>query len=251
MARHIGQRAEVRQRLRIKPKAIVPLGDSAVLVEFGTTVDLKVNGFIQRLAVSIRASDAPWIRDVVPAFASLAIHLHLPALARRDAIALVTALVDTCMRDQTPKTADAVRELTVPVCYDQAVGLDLAEVAERIRLSPAEIAERHAASPLRVLMIGFAPGHPYLGGLDPKLSVPRRATPRSRVPTGSIAIANQQCVVYPYEISGGWNVIGRTPLRVFDAAREQPSLFLPGDAVRFVAIDRAAFDELARREGTA
>jgi inhibitor of KinA len=90
-------------------------------------------------------------------------------------------------------------------------------------------------------MMGFAPGHPYLGGLDPSLSVPRRATPRAVVPAGSIAIANVQSVVYPYAISGGWSVIGRTPLVVFDAFRERPSLFGPGDRVRFRAISREEF----------
>jgi inhibitor of KinA len=91
-------------------------------------------------------------------------------------------------------------------------------------------------------MVGFSPGHPYIGGLDPDLSMPRRATPRAMVPAGSIAIANQQTVVYPYAISGGWNIIGRTPLVAFDASRGSPSLFAPGDRVRFYAIDRREFE---------
>jgi KipI family sensor histidine kinase inhibitor len=99
-------------------------------------------------------------------------------------------------------------------------------------------------------MVGFAPGHPYLGGLAPSLSVPRRSAPRVKMPCGAVAIANAQCVVYPFEIPGGWSVVGRTPLRVFDANRPQPSLFEPGDQVRFERIDRGGFDELARQEGT-
>jgi KipI family sensor histidine kinase inhibitor len=94
-------------------------------------------------------------------------------------------------------------------------------------------------------MMGFAPGHAYMGGLDAKLSLPRRANPRAEVPAGSVAIANEQTVVYPYAISGGWSVIGRTPLAVFDATREEPSLFLAGDRVRFRAIDAQEFARLA------
>src|SRR3989338_4878842 len=106
---------------------------------------------------------------------------------------------------------------------------------------------RHCAGDYRVLMIGFAPGHAYMGGLDAKLAVPRRTTPRAAVPAGSGAIANQQTVIYPYAISGGWSVIGRTPLTVFDAMRQEPSLFATGDRVRFRAISREEFSRLAKR----
>jgi len=94
-------------------------------------------------------------------------------------------------------------------------------------------------------MVGFSPGQPYIGGLDPKLSLPRRATPRTRMPAGSVAIANLQTAVYPYETPGGWSIIGRTPLRVFDPAREPPSLFAPGDRVRFMPIALSEFERLA------
>jgi len=132
----------------------------------------------------------------------------------------------------------------VPVCYDPEFGLDLDEVAAKSKLGPAEIVRRHTATEHRVLMVGFAPGQPYIGGLDRRLAVPRRATPRTRVPAGSIAIANAQTVVYPFEIAGGWSVIGRTPLRVFDAQRTPPALLLPGDRVRFAPIARAEYQRL-------
>jgi inhibitor of KinA len=112
-------------------------------------------------------------------------------------------------------------------------------------VSPDEVASLHAAAEYRVLMMGFAPGHAYMGGLDPKLTIPRRASPRAVVPAGSVAIANEQTVVYPYAISGGWNVIGRTPMTLFDASRPRPSLLWPGDRVRFRAITRAEFIEMA------
>jgi inhibitor of KinA len=127
------------------------------------------------------------------------------------------------------------------VCYDPEFAPDIEEVAKKVELSVEEVAARHAAGEHRVLMIGFAPGHAYMGGLDRKLGVARRATPRALVAPGAVAIANEQTVVYPYAISGGWNVIGRTPLTVFDASREAPSLFAPGDRVRFHAISAEEF----------
>jgi inhibitor of KinA len=133
----------------------------------------------------------------------------------------------------------------VPVCYDPEFAPDMEEVAATKKLSVEEVQKLHAAAEYRVLMMGFAPGHAYMGGLDAKLAVPRRATPRAVVPAGSVAIANDQAVVYPYAISGGWNVIGRTPLVVFDPERQEPSLFASGDRVRFRAIDKTEFMKLS------
>lgn len=227
------------------------MGDTAVLVEFADHVDLAVNAAIQVMVARISANRPSWVRDVVPALAALAVHVDTDHIGNADPIELVRTLIDTHGKSLTSGATIATRRLEVPVCYDAEFALDLEAVAARTRLSAEQIATRHAGQDYHVLMMGFAPGHPYLGGLDTRLAMPRRATPRPIVPAGSIAIANQQCVVYPYAISGGWNVIGRTPLRIFDAHRAEPSLFLPGDAVRFVAIDRARFDRIAAEAGTA
>jgi inhibitor of KinA len=236
-----------------RPKAIIALGDAAILVDFSDTLDLAVNEGIQRLATALRARRIEWMRDIVPALGSLAIHLDPDRIDALDATPLVRELVDACLEDASkplPGTAGRQRTIEVPVCYEPPFALDLADVCARVDLSPDEVIRRHAASDFRVLMVGFAPGHPYLGGLDPRLAVPRRATPRPKVPRGAVAVANAQCVVYPYEIPGGWSVVGRTPLRVFDAARDEPSLFMPSDKVRFVPIDRAQYDAIAAREQT-
>jgi KipI family sensor histidine kinase inhibitor len=144
------------------------------------------------------------------------------------------------------------------VVADFTAGLPLADVLDERpatffypgssigNFTPDEAVALHAGSEFRVLMIGFAPGHPYMAGLPAKLAVPRRAEPRAMVPAGSVAIANDQTVVYPYAISGGWNIIGRTPLPVFDAEREEPSLFAAGDRVRFKPISRAEFLKQAK-----
>ena len=128
--------------------------------------------------------------------------------------------------------------------HDPFFALDLGEVAAATKLSAQNIQKLHTSAKHWVLMVGFSPGQPYIGGLDPKLSVPRRATPRTVMPAGSVAIANAQTAVYPYETPGGWSIIGRTPLTVFDPAREPPSLFSPGDRVRFVAISKDEFEKL-------
>ena len=229
---------------------VLPLGDAAVLVDFSDTLDLAVNARIQQLAEAIRRRRAPWIRDVVPALGSLALHFDPdrvePGLPPVEATA---ALVKDCLARRLPNLEDLARTVEIPVCYDPAFAPDLAEVAERCKLKVDEVIRRHCESPHRVLMVGFAPGHPYIGGLDAKLSVPRRTTPRPTVMAGSVAIANAQSVVYPFTISGGWNILGRCPLRVFDAAREPPALMAPGDRILFNPINREQFDRLAKAAG--
>jgi inhibitor of KinA len=233
---------------KARPLGVIPLGDSAAYVEFSSTLDLEVNSVVQRLALAILKRKVPWVRDVVPALGGVALHFdpdnpEFPGNPLEAALALVT----DSMKEALAAKVDAGREVELPVCYEPEFALDLAEVAKKAGLSPEEVVQRHAASEFRVLMMGFAPGHAYMGGLDEKLAVPRRASPRAIVPAGSVAIANEQTVVYPYAISGGWNVIGRTPVTMFDATRARPSLLWPGDRVRFRAISRDKFAELAAR----
>lgn len=230
-----------------RPLRVIPLGDSAAYVEFSRTFDVKVNALVQRLGIAVEAAvheqGLHHIRDIVPALGGLALHFDpewegsIPESA--------AALVEQCMKKGLPPAGEVGETLDVPVCYEPPFAPDLVEVAERIKLSVDKLVQLHAAGEYRVLMMGFAPGHAYMGGLDAKLAVPRRADPRAEVPAGSVAIANDQTVVYPYAISGGWNVIGRTPLAIFDAARKRPSLFLAGDRVRFRAIGKQEFLRLS------
>ena len=227
---------------------MVALGDSAAYVEFSATLDLEVNSVVQRLALAILGRKLAWIRDIVPALGGVALHFQLddpalPASPQQAALALVKEILE----DGLPSKQDRGGTVELPVCYEPEFALDLAEVAKKSGLEPREVVHRHAAAEYRVLMMGFAPGHAYMGGLDRSLSVPRRSSPRAVVPAGSVAIANEQTVVYPYAISGGWNVIGRTPVTLFDAARARPSLLWPGDRVRFRVISREKFAELEKK----
>jgi inhibitor of KinA len=137
----------------------------------------------------------------------------------------------------------------IPVCYEPPYALDLDEIASQTGLSAAEVVRAHVESSHRVLMIGFVPGQPYIGGLDPRLAVPRRATPRPRMERGAVAIANTQTAIYPFATPGGWSVIGRTPLTLFQPDRDPPSLLEPGDAVVFAPISGAGFERLAGSRG--
>lgn len=201
---------------------------------------------VQRLAVALRSRGLPWLRDVVPALGGVALHFD-PAF-EGNVLELAAELAAQCLKKGLPAAKEFESEIEVPVCYEAEFAPDMDEVSKKTGLAAGEVAKRHAAAEYRVLMIGFAPGHAYLGGLDARLAVPRRATPRAQVPAGSVAIANEQTVVYPYAISGGWNVIGRTPLAVFDAGRLRPSLFAPGDRVRFRAISGKEFARMAEQQ---
>jgi len=215
-----------------------------VYAEFGNTLDLETNQSLQALAAALRARELPWIRDVVPALCGIAVHFD-PYHAQLPASVLeyFEVLLQDAFKSAS-KFEDSGRIVEVPVCYDPVFGLDLKEISERTSVPQSEIQIRHTKSQHQVLMVGFSPGQPYIGGLDPKLSVPRRATPRTVMPAGSVAIANAQTAVYPYETPGGWSIVGRTPLKVFDPLREPASLFAPGDRVRFSAISQDEFERL-------
>jgi KipI family sensor histidine kinase inhibitor len=215
-----------------------------VYAEFGTTLDLELNRSLQALAAALRARALPWIRDVVPALCGIAVHFdpwhaELPA----SVLEYVRELIGESLKSAS-KFEGSGRMVDVPVCYKPEFALDLDEVCALTKLPAQTVQKLHATEKHLVLMVGFAPGLPYIGGLDPRLSVPRRATPRTRMPAGSVAIANAQTTVYPYETPGGWSIIGRTPLTVFDPARDPASLFAPGDRVRFIPIGRDEFEKL-------
>ena len=212
--------------------------------EFGDSLDLELNRSLQALAAAIRARAVPWIRDVVPALCGIALHFDPFHPELPDSVLeFCRTLLEECFKAAS-KFEDSGRDVEVPVCYDSVFALDLDEVCAATKLSAQNVQKLHTSAKHWVLMVGFSPGQPYIGGLDAKLSVPRRATPRTRMPMGAVAIANAQTAVYPYETPGGWSIIGRTPLTVFDPARDPASLFAPGDRVRFVAISRTDFERL-------
>jgi KipI family sensor histidine kinase inhibitor len=223
---------------------IEPLGETALLLRFGSGLDPAINARVHAAAARLRAAHLPGLVDVAPAYATLALHYE-PA-AWLDASGSVPwrnfeAAVRAVLATPPAREEVAPRVVEIPVCYGGELGPDLGALASHAKLDAAEVVSRHTAATYTVAMLGFAPGFPYLFGLDPSLHMPRRANPRTRVPAGSVAIGGAQTGIYPAELPGGWQLIGRTPLVLFDAERDPPSLLMPGDRVRFVAIDADAF----------
>jgi inhibitor of KinA len=219
------------------------VGDRCLLVGLGTEVDPATSARVHALVRRLQEQPIAGVRDVVPAFTTVALH-YRPECFGATPFATLRQLLLQRLATPLEGAADSGRLVEVPVCYgaaDNDYGPDLGEVARRCGLPPEEVIARHQASTHRVYMLGFAPGFPFIGGLDPALSMPRRAQPRTRIPPGSVAIAREQTCIYPLETPGGWNLIGRTPLRLFDPAAEPPCRLAPGDAIRFVPIDKSAY----------
>lgn len=209
------------------------LGEGALILQAGTGATLACQ---QRLwAVAAQASRWPHVRDAVPGMNNLTI-LFDPLAADPDGLsAQLNAAWDGAAASRRPG-----RRIEIAVDYGGASGPDLEAVARHAGLSPREVVQRHTAADYIVYFIGFQPGFPYLGGLDPRLATPRRADPRLVVPAGSVGIGGQQTGIYPLSAPGGWQLIGRSALRLFEPAADPPTLLQPGDRVRFVAAEVAA-----------
>ncbi|ARP80911.1 hypothetical protein CAL12_08695 [Bordetella genomosp. 8] len=228
------------------PWRIDPVGDRCLLVTLGDHVDGAVNRSVLALAAHLLADPPPGVIDVVPAFTTVALHYLPQAYAGQAGTphACLAAIVADRLRRGVPDIGAESRLVEVPACYGGAYGPDLDEVAGRCGLSTSEVIELHCASPLTIYTFFFAPGTPFAGGLDARLAVPRRATPRTEVPAGSVAIANGLSMIYQLAMPGGWNLIGRTPWNLFDLRREPPARLRLGDRLRFVPISPAEFDRL-------
>jgi inhibitor of KinA len=219
---------------------IVALGDSALAIEFEERIDPTVNARAIWLAATVRAGGIPGVRDVVPTFRSVAVYFD-PLRTRTDRL---VEWLDKAAADSAAAPSAERTPIEVPVCYGSEFGPDLDEVAGFSGMPVEEVVRVHCGGRYRVFMLGFVPGFAYLGSLDPRIAAPRRPTPRVRVPTGSVGIAGRQTGVYPAETPGGWQLIGRTPVKPFDLSRSVPCLFSAGDVVQFVPIARSEFDRL-------
>ncbi len=217
------------------------VGDRALTAEFGNAIDRELSRKVLRLDHIIRGERLPGVVETVPTFRSLTLHYDPAVTSRADLERIITGLLGEC------ETAIAAARLwRIPVCYAGEYAPDLDDVARRTGLAPADVVAMHSGVRYHVYMLGFLPGFPYMGDLPPQLALPRRADPRVRVPAGSIAIATSLSAIYPYDSPGGWHLIGATPIRFFDPARDPPSLLAAGDAVQFEPIEPDAFTAIKR-----
>jgi len=199
-----------------------------------------------RLADSIVAQRAPRVRAALPSAGGVLVEFDLRQEPVEDPWALLASLLESFDREEESgreQSAEQGREIMIPVCYDPSVGADLEAVCSRLGLDTDRLIDLHGEETYRVVSMGFLPGFGYLEGLGEALRLPRRETPRTRVPAGSVAIAEDMTGVYPHESAGGWHLIGRTPMRLFDPGRAEPSLLRVGDRVRFERIEVDAYHD--------
>lgn len=225
---------------------MMPAGESALVIELGNRIDVDINQRVYELAAAIERASLPVVQEVVPTYRSLLVRYDPLRATYADMAKSVQDVVRTGLTGRAAR--DQQRQLfEIAVVYGGDEGPDLPAVAEHAGLSEAEVVSAHTRPAYRVYMLGFAPGFPYLGGLDPRIACPRLKTPRTRVPAGSVGIAENQTGIYPLATPGGWQIIGKTPVPLFDPAQDPPVTITPGSFLRFVQVNRREAEEITRR----
>lgn len=220
---------------------LLDAGDAAFTIEFGTVIDPQLAAAVGALDIAIGQAQAqgrlPGVVETMPTFRSLTVFFDPLVTARTVLIDALQPLLDRPA--MAPGTAG--RHWQLPVCYDGEMAPDLAETAQALGVPPDALVAQHSSTPWRVYMLGFLPGFPFMGDLPAGLHRPRRTQPRLRVPAGSVAIASGLTAIYPWESPGGWHLIGRCPVRLFDPAWPVPALLAAGDRVQFTPVSAAEF----------
>lgn len=217
-----------------------PLGDQAVILEFGNIINPTIHKQIQVVSNYIEANPPDWMIEFTPAFTTITVFYNPEVLFYKEVCQELSHLLKNIKWNEP----NEYRMIEIPVCYGGDFGPDLIEVAKTNGLTTDEVIDIHAKGEYIVYMIGFAPGFPYLGGMSEKIATPRKATPRLKIPARSVGIAGTQTGVYPIETPGGWQLIGKTPLELFLPNQEVPSLLRAGDRVHFTPISLDQYMEM-------
>ena len=216
---------------------IVPEGDSSLLIQFEQVISPSVNQRIAAAAKLIKAQQISGITDMIPTYCSLLINYN-PLVISYDAL---YKRVESIVRMESHQEAGQKKIWEIPVLYGGTYGPDLSTIAEHAGLSEEEVIKIHSGTDYLIYMLGFLPGFTYLGGLDEKIHTPRLASPRVRIPAGSVGIGGSQTGIYPMDSPGGWQLMGMTPVKTYDPARETPILVEAGDYIRFVPVSEAEY----------
>ena len=223
----------------------LPCGDCAVTVAFPQEIREDTNRKIRFLDTRIRELSLRGVSETVPAFCSLTVYFNPLVLSRKKLEKHIRKLLDTYRTNG----AETKRIFLIPVCYEGEYAPDMENVCHLTGLTRDQIITLHSSVDYLIYMLGFLPGFPYLGGMDPKLEVPRLDSPRTAIPAGAVGIGGKQTGIYPLASPGGWRLIGRTPVKVYDPDRPDPILYQAGDRIRFYPITKAEFETISRGSG--
>lgn len=219
-----------------------PLGEAALMMDFGSEINLETNHRILGWKKAIEEAVIPGVIEAVPAYTTLTIFYNPET-------ALYERIKKSILQLSPPFTSslEKMQVKEIPVCYEEPYALDLQFVADSNGLSIQDVIQIHTSQDYPVYFLGFTPGFPFLGGMDSRIAAPRRSSPRPKIPAGSVGIAGKQTGIYPLSSPGGWQIIGRTPYRLFDQNQHPPTLLQPGDHIRFIAISKEEFQDLEGR----
>ena len=224
----------------MKP-TISPVGDCAISIDFGQVIDPKINRHIRQTIERIQDLHLEGIIELVPTYCALLIQYDAMLYSYSDICNLMEPLLESSATDDAN---ERVTVIEIPTVYGGEFGPDLGFVASHNNLSEDEVVSIHSGTDYLVYMLGFIPGFTYLGGMDPRIATPRLSSPRTLIPAGSVGIAGEQTGTYPSDSPGGWQIIGRTPVTMYDMSKEQAALLSAGDCVRYVPIDEAEYNRI-------
>lgn len=222
-------------------------GDRALVIEFGDSIEEQINAKIRSLTLAIEKEDIIGIIETIPTYRSLMV-IYEPMIIELGELIDNVKSIETKIDEM--KLPDA-KIIEIPTLYGGEYGSDLEFVAEHNKISLEEVIKIHTSRSYLIYMIGFTPGFPYLGGMNDKIAAPRLQTPRTKIPAGSVGIAGNQTGIYPIESPGGWQLIGKTPVKLYDPYREEPVLLNAGDYIKFIQIDEKEYKRIEdlEREG--
>ena len=224
----------------MKP-TISPVGDCAISIDFGQVIDPKINRQIRQIIEQIKDLQLDGIIELVPTYCALLVQYDAMVYSYSDICRILEPTLQESVMDSANELVTIVE---IPTVYGGEFGPDLGFVASHNHLSEAEVVSIHSGTDYLVYMLGFIPGFTYLGGMDPRIATPRLSSPRTLIPAGSVGIAGEQTGTYPSESPGGWQIIGRTPVTMYDMSKKQAALLQAGDYVRYVSINENEFHRI-------
>lgn len=231
------------------PYTMFPLGDTALTIDFGNSIDDETNQKVLQMYHHVKDAHIPYISDLVPAYSSLTIYYDVVSIysPEHSAYEVMSELIENLTEEKPKAHRSAGRLIDIPVCYESRYALDIYEIARQKKLSPEEIIAIHTSKVYRIYMLGFIPGFTYMGLVDEQIAIPRKTEPRLHVEAGAVGIAGRQTGIYPLNSPGGWQIIGKTPMQLFNKEWAQPVLFEPGDEVQFYSITEDEFEDFKKR----